>query len=166
MKLIKIKGKDANEKFNHVERILQRFSRRLHQTVIGLIPASPIFGYCEDPDKDPHVMRAIFPADGVITHSAARAERSGKNAKIIVDIVSGDEGVTKWFPLRRKAVVEEVNFPIKAGDTLKVLVSRPEDEDVGGVWVGLLYQVGMKDLASTRLLIDQFEALTDEQPED
>ena len=163
MSLIIIKGDTAEQKFKHIERILQRFSRRLHKTVIGLIPASPVFGYCENPERDPTVLMVIFPADGVITQSAAKADRCGKNARIMVDIVSGSEEFTKSFPLKLRAVVEEVNFPIKAGDTLTVTVTKPEDEEVSGVWVGLLYQVGMKDLTSTKFLIDQFEALIEDK---
>ena len=163
MKPIEIKGETTEQKFTHIERILQRFSRRLHKTVIGLIPASPVFGYCENPERDPIVLMVIFPADGIITQSAAKADECGKNARITVDVVSGDETLSRSFPLKPRAVVEEVNFPIKAGDTLTVKVSKPEDENVEGVWVGLLYQVGIKDLASTKFLIDQFEALIEDQ---
>ena len=162
MSLITIKGETTEQKFKHLERILQRFSRRLHKTVIGLIPASPVFGYCENPDRDSTVLMVIFPADGIITQSAAKADICGKNARIIVDVTSGDETFTKSFPLKSRAVVEKVDFPIKAGDTLTVVVGSPEDEVVEGVWVGLLYQVGMKDLTNTKFLIDQFEALTEE----
>jgi len=160
--MITIRGETTEQKFTHIERILQRFSRRLHKTVIGLIPASPVFGYCENPDKDSTVLMVIFPADGIITQSAAKADVCGKNARIIVDITSGDETLIKSFSLKSRAVVEEVNFPVKAGDTLTVVVGSPEDEEVKSVWVGLLYQVGMKNLASTMFLIDQFEALIEE----
>jgi len=121
-----------------------------------------VFGYCENPDKDSTVLMVIFPADGIITQSAAKADVCGKNARIIVDITSGDETLIKSFSLKSRAVVEEVNFPVKAGDTLTVVVGSPEDEEVKSVWVGLLYQVGMKNLASTMFLIDQFEALIEE----
>ena len=168
MKPITIKGKDTNEKFNHVERILQRFSRRLHKTVIGLIPASPIFGYCESSVEDSMVLRAIFPADGVITHAAIRADKCEKGSHVHVNIVSDDEDFTKSFALRPKAIVREVNFSVKAGDSMEIWISDPDSENDGsfGVLVGLLYQVGMKDLASTKLLIDQFDKLIDDQPED
>lgn len=159
MSLITIKGNTADEKFTHVERILQRFSRRLHKTVIGLIPASPIFGYCESSIKDVVVLRAIFPADGIITHTAMRAEKCHKDSLVAVDIVSGDEKLTKTFPLKARAMVQEVDFPVKAGDSLMIKVVDKSEEGSLGVWVGLLYQVGMKDLASTKFLIDQFETL-------
>jgi len=163
MSLITIKGDTVEKKFTHIERILQRFSRRLHKTVIGLIPASPIFGYCERSTKDPVVLRAIFPADGVITQAAMRAEKCGKNARVRVDVKSGDEEFNKSFPLKTRAVVQEVDFPVKAGDSLEVWVVDISDDEKGssGVWVGFLYQVGMKDLASTKFLVDQFEALVE-----
>ena len=70
MKPLTIKGKDANEKFKHIERILQRFGRRVHRTFVGLVPASPVFGFLANPMENPIVMQAIFPADGIITKGA------------------------------------------------------------------------------------------------
>jgi len=165
MSLITIKGDTVEKKFTHVERILQRFSRRLHKTVIGLIPASPVFGYCKSSVEDPVVLRAIFPADGVITQAAMRAEKCGKSARVRVDVKSGDEEFNKSFPLKAKAVVQEVNFPIKAGDSLEVWVVDISDDEEGslGVMVGFLYQVGMKNLTSTKFLIDQFESLIEDK---
>jgi len=164
MSLITIKGDTVEQKFTHIERILQRFSRRLHKTVVGLIPASPIFGYCESSAKDPIILRAIFPADGVITQAAMRAGKCGKNARVRVDVRSGDEEFSKSFPLKTKATVQEANFPVEAGDSLEVWVVDISDDDEGssGVLVGFLYQVGMKDLTNVKFLIDQFEALIEE----
>lgn len=162
MKPIEIKGDTVDQKFKHLERILQRFSRRLHRTIIGLVPASPIFGYCKSSIDDAIVLRAIFPVDGIITHAAMRAEKCHKNSLVVVDIVSGDEELTKTFPLKKKAMMQKVDFPIKAGDSLVIEVEDESEEGSLGVWVGLLYQVGIKDLASTKFLIDQFEALIEE----
>lgn len=163
MSLITIEGETTEQKFTHIERILQRFSRRLHQTVIGLIPASPIFGYCESSIEDAVVLRAIFPVDGIITHTAMRAEKCHKGSLVDVSIVSGDEELTKTFPLKAKAMMQEVNFPVKAGDSLVIEVVDESEEGSSGVWVGLLYQVGMKYLASTKFLVDQFEALIEDR---
>jgi len=163
MKPIEIKGETTDQKFKHLERILQRFSRRLHRTVVGLIPASPIFGYCESSIKDAIVLRAIFPADGVITHTAMRAEKCHKGSLVVVNIVSSDEELTKTFPLKAKATMQKVDFLVKAGDSLVIEVADESEEGALGVWVGLLYQVGMKDLTSTKFLVDQFEALIEDE---
>jgi len=159
MSLITIKGDTVEQKFKHVERILQRFSRRLHKTIIGLIPASPIFGYCSDSKEDPNVLRAIFPVEGVITHAALKANRCGKDARMIAELTSGDDKVTKSFRLRPRASVQKIDFPVLEGDSLDVRVIDDSEKGSLGVKVGLLYQIGTKDLASTKFLVDQFEAL-------
>lgn len=165
MGLIEIKGETTEQKFTHIERILQRFSRRLHKTVIGLIPASPIFGYCKNSVEDSNVLRAIFPADGVITQAAMRADKCHKNAMVVAELTSGDEGFSRTFQLKARAAVQEINLPIKAGDSLEVWVEDDSEEGEAslGVMVGFLYQVGMKDLTSTKFLIDQFEALIEDK---
>lgn len=164
MREVKIKGDTPEQKFEHLEVILRRMFRRLHKTVVGLIPASPIFGYCESPVKDPSILRAIFPADGIITHVALKSDKCSKKAKVFVDVVSGDEEVTKSFLLREKATVDKVDFLVHAGDTLEVWIEDSVEEDKAsrGIWIGLLYQVGVKDLVSINLAVDQIEKLIGE----
>jgi len=92
-----------------------------------------------------------------------RAESCGKNSRVLAHLISGDEGFERTFSLKTRAVVQEINLPIKAGDSLEVWVEDIGEEGTSfGVMVGFLYQVGMKDLASTKFLIDQFEALIEE----
>jgi len=160
MRLLEIMGNTADEKFKHLERILQRFSRRLHRTVVGLVPASPIFGFSVSPAQNPFVLRAIFPADGIITKAALFVGKSNKSVEVMATIRTGNATTSEVFVVKKKAIVEELNFPVKAGSMLEVEVLEPL-EDVANVWVGLLYEVGMKDTHQMKIAIDQLEAIAE-----
>ena len=158
---IEIKGNTPEKKFKHVEHILQRMGRRLQKTVIGLVPASPVFGFCADPSSNA-VIRAIFPADGLITKVAVFFGKRGKedpNIDIRIERM-GELGYESYsMPVSKKGIVAEVNYAIRAGSRVQATVINPTEE-VGDVWVGFLYQVGMQDLAKTKIAIEQFEQLT------
>jgi len=158
MRPITIKGDTTEKKFKHLEVILQRMIRRLNKVVVGIIPASPIFGYCEKPVNDSFIMRAIFPADGMITQAVVRADECSKDARIMVDIISGPDEITKSFLVSKKTKVLEVNYPVKAGDSLEAWV-EDSNEKAYGFWLGFLYQVGRKDMLSMNIPIKQIEEL-------
>jgi len=161
MKPLKIKGNTADEKFKHLERILQRFSRRLHRTVVGLVPSSPVFGFVANPAQSPVVLRAIFPADGVITKAAVFVGKSKGTTEITATVKFGPSVASHLFEVKKKALVEEVNFPVEAGAMLEVEVLEPL-EDVANVWVGLLYEVSANSTSQIKIAIDQLESIAEE----
>jgi len=160
MRPLEIKGNTVGEKFKHLERVLQRFSRRLHRTVVGLVPASPIFGFLTSPAQNPFVLRAIFPAEGVITKAALFVGKSSNPVEVLATVRTGNATASEVFTVKKKAVVEELNFPVKAGSTLEVEVLEPF-EDVADVWIGLLYDVGAGSLTQMKMAIDQLEAIAE-----
>lgn len=161
MRPFEIKGDTPEKKFKNLERILQRMQRRLHKTVVGLVPASPVFGYCADPANDA-IIRAIFPADGLITKVAVFFGRRGKanpNIEIRLERMDGTSHESYTVSIPKKGLVAEVNYSIKAGTRVQAIVVDP-DEEVGDVWVGFLYEVGIKDMTKNQIAIEQFEQLT------
>ena len=162
MKSIEIKGNDANEKFKHLERILQRIGRRVHRTFVGLIPASPVFGFVADPVAQPTVMQAIFPADGTITKGAIYFGRM-KNKLTAIDIrfEHKDGSVNYEFAVPKKGVVTDFGYEVKAGARMSVSVLDP-DETVGDVWIGFMYEIDMKSMKQLKIPFDYIEGLTEE----
>ena len=156
---VELKGDTPEKKFKHLERIIGRMSRRLQKTVIGLLPVAPILGHVNDPVNEPCILSIIFPADGIITHAALRAEDAPKGTKLEIDFTSGSEKTTKTFALKNISVVEKIHYEVRAGDILEAFVETTE-EGSGQVWLGILYQIAMKDSMMTPIAIEQFEQLT------
>ena len=158
---VELKGDTPDKKFKHLERITERMSRKLQKTVIGLLPASPVFGFCADPTSG-SIMRAIFPSDGLITKIAVyfgRRAKENPEIEIIVEEMGSSGREVHVVPVPKKGIVAEVNYPIKAGTRVQANVVNPTEE-VGDVWVGFLYEVAMQDLTKNKIAIEQFERLT------
>ena len=156
---VELKGDTPEKKFKHLERIIQRMSRRLQKTVIGLLPVAPIFGHVNDPVNDPRILSVLFPADGTITHAAVKAENAPKGTKLVIEFTSGSEKTSRSFPLKNISVVEKVHYDVKAGDLLEAFVEATE-EGSSQVWLGILYQIAMKGSMMTPIAVEQFEQLT------
>jgi len=162
MKGIRIKGKDASEKFNHLERILQRLARRSHRTFVGLVPAAPVFGFVADPMVNPVVMQAIFPADGIITKGAIFFGRMKSRQTAINIRFEGVDGYSNYgFAVPKKGVVTDFDYVVKAGTRMTVSVLDP-DENTGDVWIGFMYEVDMKSMKQLRIPFDFIEKLAEE----
>jgi hypothetical protein len=160
---VQLKGDTPEKKFKHLERIIERMSRRLQKTVIGLLPVAPIFGHVTNPMSEVCILSALFPADGAVTHVALKAEGIPKGTTLDVRFRSGGERLSKTFVLKNTSFVEKIEHEVRAGDLLEAFVEVPEvkdEEDTGQVWVGILYQISMKDSIKTPIAIEQFEQLT------
>jgi len=60
---MQIPGKNLEEQMKNLEVILDRMFRRLHHTVIGVLPKIPICGYCVRP-TDGFVGKVLIPGNG------------------------------------------------------------------------------------------------------
>ena len=60
------KDTDNEKKFMYIETILNRFSRRLHKTVIFATPPSIISNFVKEIPEDGIILRCVFPCSGKI----------------------------------------------------------------------------------------------------
>lgn len=162
MKPFKLEGKNPDEKFKFIERILQRMARRTHRTFVGLVPASPVSGFVADPVTNPIVMQAIFPADGIITKGAIFFGRmKSKQTPIDIRFDIRDESANYAFAVSKKGVVTDFDYKVEAGTRMTVSVLDP-DEDTGDVWIGFMYEIDMKSMKQLRIPFDFIEELAEE----
>lgn len=162
MKPFNLKGKTVDEKFNFIERVLQRMARRTHRTFVGLVPAAPVFGFLADPMVNPIVMQAIFPADGTITKGAIYFGRmKNKQTPINIRFDLGDWSANYAFAVPKKGVVTDFDYKVEAGARMTVSVLDP-DENVGDVWIGFMYELDMGSMTQLRIPFDRIEELAEE----
>jgi hypothetical protein len=60
---MKIPGNNADHRLDHLEVILDRMYRRLHHTVVGIMPRIPITGYAVRASNDDILGRHIIPGN-------------------------------------------------------------------------------------------------------
>jgi len=166
-RFLKIEGKDSNEKFAHLEVILKRFSRRLHKTIIGAVPPSPIFGYVEKPAEDGTIIKCAIPAKGEISR-ACLVVSNYVDTKLVtfnVEIANFDiYGVspaksTVSFQTRKNVVIAYINQKVNVGDCLTLSVPIIDIERISGIWTTLLYHIDLTEGKIEEVVIDGLDKL-------
>lgn len=156
-KEIKLVSGPHDKKFKHIERILQRFSRRLHKTVIGAMPPIPVFSFAESADVEGVVFRWMSPVSGVVTGVCLYInEIEGANpAEFMLTHAEFDGNKFVNFSVNKRLTVDKLNIPVSAGSRLILSTTTPDL--VSNVWVAFLLEVGLKDMKKEVFLIDEFE---------
>jgi len=162
---IKIKGNTVDEKINNIELILQRMSRKLSTKMIAVVSPTPFFNYIDSPDADDVVARMMFPAAGKITSLCYHFEQTSKSVDILLNIKNGITGASLQTTQKVKKSSDIIypDFTVNPGDMFTIKVTPQEDEQVLGVWIGILYEMSSKDVIKKDFLLSEFTKLTDEE---
>ena len=169
-KRLTLKGNTVEKKLQHVEKILQRFQRRLHKTVISAIPPIPIQGHVDHPKDDGGIVKHILPADGKIIKGAIAVGKYNSNKAVQFDcLVQRMDGssASQSFKTRKHAHVIDLSLDINAGDLLSI--STPFAKDDKGkwvaedIWVAILYGIAIKESVLEKHLVDKLEEITSER---
>ena len=160
---LRIQGKNADEKFKSLEIILRRMNRRLHKTIIGYIPPSPIFGYVEKPSDDGVILKCVFPANGNISRVCLAVSKYEGSDKVdfIIGIKTEFKNQEIKFTTRRPVVVEEVELEVKPGDFMTLSTLTPAN--VSGICAVLLYNIEYKSGKMHQIAADILDNLIDEE---
>jgi len=161
-----IRGNTTEEKLKSVETILSRMSRKMSNKVIGILPASPVFEYAYAPDSEGVVMRRLFPASGKITKVGISFDDKGKKAVKLTFSVENSIALRSFsssFMIKKMTDVLTVDFEIKAGDKITVQVVPEEDEKVGGIWIGFIYEISLKELSQKEFILEELERMVEEE---
>lgn len=171
-KFLKIKGGSPEEKFNHLEKILQRISRRLHKTIVTVVPPSPMFSYTEKPSEEGIITRCVFPANGKVTRLCLAISEFTDKERVVFDVelqrvdIYGNtlEKLQRSFNTRKNIEVADVNFDVKVGDCLTLSTISPEK--IKGIWVSVLYIIDMPDGVMNSISYDEIDKLIEAGMED
>ena len=159
--MITIKGNTSDEKFKHLERILNRMSRKLHKTVIGVIPPVPVMFSAEAPAADGSIFSFLAPASGKITDVCLVikefADKEGVDFVVEVNGPSG--GAHANFSTRKNLTIHSINLQVAPGDLLSFSTKSPER--IKGIWLSFLYLFGIDKAEKMPFLIEEFEKLID-----
>ena len=161
-----IRGTTPHQKFESINKTLNQFWPRLHHSVVAAIPPIPIFEYADAPDDEGVILRKIFPGKGVITKGCLYIEEYVKEGpvNIRVQVEGAGGGNHAMFETKDKLVVVEPNLPVDAGSRLTLSVLEPEN--INGIWIAFMYEVGMQGAGKEMFVLDQLMEMAGEPPID
>ena len=153
-----LRGKSLEEQMNHVDSILERFSKKMGvMTGKGIITPFPISGYAYVPIKDA-VLRYMFPVDGTILVGAIYIEQMSKaGVEVHVTISLGDVHKSEQFFTDRNSMTIKPNISVVGGSRLTVYVKSKGGGEVFGIWVSFLWAPEVKDSIVKQFLIEELK---------
>ena len=161
--MIKLKDGTPEEKLIQVERILNRMSRKLHKTVIGVMPAIPIMFQIDEPKEDGEIFKFLLPCKGQITDVCMFVRKFDGSETVDFDasIRGPVTGAFARFSTKKNLTIQRANLDVLAGDMLTLTTDSPEK--VHGIWIALLYQMGIKESGKEVFLLDDLDKLLEEE---
>jgi len=154
-----IKGETVEEQIKHIDTLLKRFSRKLHKTVVGIVPPYPISNYVQSP-IDGVVLKYMFPADGKIVLGVLHIEDMPKSGIDIYAVVHFDETQkSETFFTKKESILIKPDIDIVAGSRLTLSVKTNGEELVSGVWVSLLWVPEIRESIVKQFLIDELDKI-------
>jgi len=161
--MIKIKGDTPNEKFKHIEIILNRMSRKLHKTIIGVMPPVPIMFAVNEIPESGEIFSFLTPARGMITDICLLiGEFTDKELVSFEAMVKGPTGgMHTTFATRKNLTISKIDLSVGPGDLLSLKTTSPER--IKGIWLSFLYQMGIEKAEQKTYLIEEFEHIIDKE---
>jgi hypothetical protein len=153
-----VSGESVEDRFHSVDRVLQHFSKRLHKTVVGVIPPTLTYNYVDTVPEDGIILRAILPAGRLVLGFMFVEEYEGKDAVNFIAKLEGPKSSqSKVFETRKRLVTIEPDMEVSLGDRLTFQVV--ERERVRKIWIGFLFHVQERYQIHETFMIDKLEQL-------
>ena len=127
----------VEQHITHIDKVLSKIIRRSPMSMPSIGASFPEFQYVEKPDDKGITFRYLFGIDGVIFLAAMFVEDlAGKRIEVNVSIEDSSKLEVHKIDMRRNALAEGLNVPVKAGQRIYVSVSNPEAR---GIWTTILW---------------------------
>lgn len=160
MKKIKLKGNNVEEKLNHVERILQQYSKRFNKKIVEKRLPFPISFYIKQP-FDGNLFKYIFPLKGVIRDIVFviekfpldDTEREVKFIDINLSIKSKSIEVKHNIKIKDKNYTLELSEKVEKGDRISLDISE-NNLIPQGIWIGFSF---LPDLSTAKTEVKLIE---------
>ena len=163
MKLIK--GETLESQMRSVDKILDRFSRRLRKTASGIVTPFPISNYVHTPSNGV-VLNYMFPAAGKILFGAMHIEDMPKDGVDLYTVLWRDKiSDSRSLFTRKGLTVIHPNIEVLMGDRLTVSVIAKGGAEPCGIWVTLLWEPKVSSAVIKKFLIAELDRQQEEERE-
>jgi hypothetical protein len=159
-----LKGETPEQKFKHIEGILNRMSRKLHKTVVGVVPPVPVIFQAAAPKDNGEIFSFIVPATGMITNVCLLIGefKDQTPVEFKASVEGRTVGSSASFRTRKNVTVAVVNLEVHPGDLLK-LSTNAEPGQISGIWLSLLYQIKTDKTSHMKYIAEELFALLEEE---
>jgi len=149
-----VKGKTVDAKFKSVNKTLKHFSRRLHKTIIGVLPSSPIAQTIVSADASGAVFKALLPLKGAVEFACIYLNTPSEKSQIEVIFEDDHSKVIKNFQMSSHILLMDLDHRIERPTKLIITM---DDFEALGIWTAVVYNIDYKFLDKNLFAIEEFE---------
>jgi hypothetical protein len=154
-----VKGDTVEKQIKHIDLILARFSRKLHKTVIGVVPPIVIPFYYSQVEAGDTVLRFITPVDGTMLGGAIFIEEmEEKRMPLSIKLQSGLDIMDVGFEVKLGFSALKKEVDMKAGGRISVVMHG----EAKGVWLSLAFEPTVGVGKIKRMMIDELDRVEEE----
>ena len=153
-----VKGNTVEKQIESIDRVLQKFSRRLHKIVTCIVPPIPMSSFVKEPDEDGCIYKYVFLSDGVVKGGLVALDGVDEKIKkfvLEIELRGGGREFKRKLELTKNPAFFEFSESVSKGDFLTVRVS--ESAQIGGAWTGFLYDVDPGASKVVKAMVDKLE---------
>lgn len=144
-----VKGDSPEKKFDSIEKVLNRFSRRLHKAVVFASPPTIIHSYHNTLPEDKVVLRCVIPCNGIIKKIMTVLSFDGNKNEVTSKVSVGNIEYTN----------PDKDIEVRAGD--KIVISL---ETLGAdIYTSLLFIADYSASSKESFSIDALELISNEE---
>jgi len=149
-----VKGETHEKKFENIERVLKRFSRRLQKSVVCAVPPSVISNYTFELPEDGVILRCIFPCPGKVRGITLHYSLLNEDNKPTLDVVFTDGMRTDAVSVRaHNPQIEEIS--VNQGTLMALKING----QVENIWVSALFVPSINAAEKEAIAIEQLDAI-------
>jgi len=151
-------GKNPEENFGKLEKILPRIINKLSKKVVGVISPVPIcFSGFSDPNCD--IMSILFPASGIIRSASLVLENKPNATTVEIIIMTKLHTTTEEIKISGVSSFINPNKHVDQGDILTVRLNSVTEENYGKIWMSLLWIPDISQAELKEQLITNLEEI-------
>ena len=152
---MKLKGNTVEEKLKHVEVLFKHMGRKLHKTVVGIIPPSLVSSFVQEPLENGLVLTAALPGGRITKGLIVVKDMPKDGVSYTLKTVESDVTYLKTITTKKKVLVVDLDLELSVGTVLELWV----DGDAKGIWTSFLWESEMGDKQIKQILLNELDAL-------
>lgn len=146
------------ERLKKLETTVKHMRRKLHKTVVGIIPPTLVTSFVQEPMENGLVMTAAFPGGKIKKALVVIKEMPKEGVELRLTNTRQAGLLSRSMTTKRKVEVIDLDLELSEGEVAEFYV----DGEAKGIWTSLLWEAKMDDRQIKQLMIDELEELENE----
>ncbi|MBU2395706.1 MAG: hypothetical protein KKH70_20420 [Gammaproteobacteria bacterium] len=149
------------ERIKQLEATIKHMRRKLHKTVVGIIPPTLVSNFVQEPMPNGLVMTAAFPGGKITKALVVIKEMPKEGIELRLTNVRQTGLLSRSMTTKRKVEVIDLDLELSQGEVAELYVTG----EAKGIWVTFLWEAEMSDRLIKQVMLSELEELEELEDE-